>query len=162
MSRTRSEISDAEWAVWREFYVMRRQLDRALEQRLQSKSGISAPEYEVLFALISTPERRLRSRELGDLIGWEKSRISHQVRRMVSRGLVERTECDTDLRGTWITLTSEGRRAALDAIRGHNAAVREYFFDVLSDEEIASIAAASRRVLDAINPPICETLAETD
>ena len=45
------ELTDEEWVVWDSFYAMRRRLDRALELRLQSDSGVSAPEYEILVGL---------------------------------------------------------------------------------------------------------------
>lgn len=147
-----SEVSEEEWAVWRKFYAMRRQLDRALEDQLQRDAGISAPDYEILLSLFESPQRRLRSRALSERIGWEKSRISHQVTRMESRGLVERSECEDDLRGTWIGLTSDGRRAVLGAMRKHTTAIRELFFDVLTDDEKTALGNASDRVLEAINP----------
>lgn len=153
-----SEISDAEWEVWRTFYAMRRQLDRALEKQLQQDAGISGPDYEVLLALFEAKDKRLRARDLGEILGWEKSRISHQVSRMSSRGLVARTECDEDLRGTWISLSIDGRRAILGAMRQHVATIRELFFDVLSDDEKAGLLNASVKVLDAINPEACQLM----
>ncbi|WP_168625867.1 MarR family winged helix-turn-helix transcriptional regulator [Cryobacterium sp. BB307] len=150
------QISEQEWAVWRRFYAMRRQLDRALEQQLQGDSGISGPDYEILVALFDAPDRKLRARELAEIIGWEKSRISHQVSRMETRGLVERTECETDLRGTWIGMTNEGKRTIFRAMRNHHDAIRRFFFDVLTDEEKELVSAASGKVLDAINPAACE------
>ncbi|MBB5633023.1 DNA-binding MarR family transcriptional regulator [Cryobacterium mesophilum] len=151
-----SEVSEAEWAVWRTFYAMRRQLDRALEDQLQRDAGISGPDYEILLSLFESPQRRMRSRDLSARIGWEKSRISHQVTRMENRGLVERSECEDDLRGTWIGLTTEGRRAVLGAMREHTTAIRNLFFDVLTPDELASLRAVSDRVLGAINPPLCD------
>ncbi len=152
-----SAVSDAEWRVWRKFYAMRRQLDRALEQQLQRDAGISTPDYEILLAIFESPHRRLRSRDLAELIGWEKSRISHQVTRMESRGLVERSECEDDLRGTWVGITAEGRRATLGAMREHATAIRSIFFDALSTEELATLDSASGKVLSAIDPAYCET-----
>ncbi len=145
-----SEVSEEEWAVWRTFYTMRRQLDRALEDQLQRDSGISGADYEILLALFRSRDRRLRSRDLAETIGWEKSRISHQVTRMEARGLVERAECSDDLRGTWICLTSDGRRATLGAMREHTSTIREIFFDVLTTEELAAFGSTSERVLEAI------------
>ena len=151
-----SEVTPDELAVWRTFHAMRRQLDHALEQQLQRDSGISQPDYEILIALLESPDARLRSREIGERIGWEKSRISHQVTRMEVRGLVERTECEDDLRGTWVGLTPAGERAIRQAVGQHRARIRELFFDVLSGEELAALRAMSERVLQAIDPPVCE------
>jgi DNA-binding MarR family transcriptional regulator len=151
-----SEIADADWALWKGFQAMRRELDRALEQRLQADAGISGPDFEILLPLFRTRDNQLRARDLAELLGWEKSRISHQVTRMVTRGLLERRECPTDLRGTWVVLTPNGRRAVLSASRGNATELRRLFFDLLRPEEKAVLAAAAERVVDAVNPRSCE------
>jgi DNA-binding MarR family transcriptional regulator len=151
-------VSADEWDAWRSFVSMRRRLDLALERQLQHDAGISAADYGVLLALFEAPGRQLRARELGERLSWEKSRVSHQVSRMQNRGLVERRECDTDARGTWVGLTNDGTRAVLGAMRDHATTLRKYFFDVLSPEELAAIHSASTRVLDVIDPELCETL----
>ena len=143
------DLTDDEWATWDAFYSMRRRLDRALELALQGASGISAPEYEILVGLGRSGDRRLRVRDVADAIGWEKSRVSHQVTRMERRGLVRRIDCSSDARGTWVELTPEGRRAVLTAMRGHTAAIRRYFVDVL-DGDGPALEAFSERVLGAI------------
>jgi DNA-binding MarR family transcriptional regulator len=79
---------------------------------------------------------------------------------MEARGLVARAECVEDGRGTWITLTNDGRRATLGATRDHAARLRELFFDVLGDDEKDAIRSSAARVLDKINPPACEVAAE--
>jgi DNA-binding MarR family transcriptional regulator len=77
---------------------------------------------------------------------------------MVSRGLVERSECDTDGRGTWIGLTTKGRLATLGATRAHALTIRRLFFDALSETDRNILAAVSSRVLEAIDPPDCAEL----
>ena len=79
---------------------------------------------------------------------------------MEARGLVERRECAEDGRGTWITLTADGRRATLCATREHAAKLREVFFDVLEDDEKEALRAGAARVLDRINPPACQVAEE--
>lgn len=143
------ELTDDDWAVWDAFYVMRRRLDRALERGLQENSGVSAAEYEILVGLGRSSDRRLRVRDVSEQIGWEKSRVSHQLTRMEKRGLVRRTDCDQDGRGTWVELTADGRRAMLAASRGHNAAIKRYFVDVVGDSA-PRLKAFSERVVEAI------------
>ncbi len=150
-----AEVTPTEWDAWRRFAFMRRQLERALEKELQQASGISGADYDVLLTLLDAGGRERRAGELSELLGWEKSRLSHQVTRMVARGLVARRECDSDGRGTWIGITDEGRRAVLASMRIHAEAVRRYFFDVLSDSELETVRSISERVLDAVHPPAC-------
>jgi DNA-binding MarR family transcriptional regulator len=150
-----SDISEADWSVWRSFVMMRRQLDRALEHQLQEDAGISGAEFEILLSLFKAADNQLRARDLVELLGWEKSRVSHQVTRMVARGLVERRECPTDLRGSWVTLLPDGRRAVLTASRGNATELRRLFFDVLTADEKDALAALAERVVDRANPSSC-------
>ena len=148
-------LDEEELDVWRAFSLMRRQLDLTLERRLQADAGISSADFAVLVSLQEEPTRRLRAGRIADLIGWEKSRVSHQLKRMVQRGLVTREECGDDARGVWISLTGDGSRAVLSALRDHSDAIRDNFFTLLTPEERATIENVSYRVLDRINPPIC-------
>jgi DNA-binding MarR family transcriptional regulator len=144
-----------ELETWRVFQVMRRQLDLTLERRLQADAGISTADFAILVSLEEHPDRRMRAGRIGDLIGWEKSRVSHQLSRMEQRGLIHRTECGDDARGVWIEPTADGRRAVLAAMRDHTAAIRQYFFGVVNEDEQRLLADLSRRVLEAIDPPLC-------
>jgi DNA-binding MarR family transcriptional regulator len=153
-------VSAAEWGAWRDFVAMRRQLDRELERQLQRDAGLSASDYAVLVTLLESPDRQLRARDLGELLAWEKSRVSHQVSRMEARGLVDRRECDEDARGTWIGITPEGSRTVLSAMRDHGATLRRYFFDALQPDELEVLSRISKRVLGAIDPPACTMIEE--
>jgi len=141
-----SEIDATEWQLWHDFATMHRDLMRELDRRLQRDAGISQGDYGVMLTLFQAPDRRLRPGELGEAIAWEKSRLSHQLTRMVARGLVERVECDTDGRGSWVVLTRDGRRALLGAMRDHASAIRSLFLDVLGPAERRMIADVAARV----------------
>ena len=151
-----SVVSTEEWDTWRAFYSMRRKLDLALERQLQRDADISAADYGVLLALFEAPGKQLRGRDLVERLSWEKSRVSHQVSRMEKRGLVERRECETDARGSWVGMTSDGSRAVLGAMRDHAAALRRYFFDILDPAELAAFRAVSDRVAGVIEPHLCD------
>jgi DNA-binding MarR family transcriptional regulator len=72
---------------------------------------------------------------LANALGWERSRLSHHIKRMEGRGLVEREECHDDGRGAFVVLTSTGRDAIERAAPGHVRTVRDVVFDSLTDEE---------------------------
>ena len=46
----------------------------------------------------------MRVLELARALGWEKSRLSHQLTRMQQRGLVERSNCSEDRRGAFVVV----------------------------------------------------------
>jgi DNA-binding MarR family transcriptional regulator len=156
---TVSEIPPADWELWRTMRAMNEQLGRELDRQLQRDASISQADYGILVTLFEAPERQMRTGELGQVLAWEKSRVSHQVARMEARGLVERVVCESDGRGTWVTLATEGKRALLGAMREHAAAIRDRFLDELDADEKEIMLRASTRVLAKLNAA-CEADAE--
>jgi len=153
---TVSEVSPADWELWRSFRSMNQQLARELDRQLQRDAGISQADYAILLTVFEAPDRRMRTGELGEMLAWEKSRVSHQVARMEARGLVARIECELDGRGTWVTLEAEGKRALLGAMGEHAAAIRDLFLNELEPAEKEIILKATSRVLSKLNPVACE------
>ena len=93
----------------------------------------------------------MRINELGELIGWEQSRLSHQLRRMRGRGLVEREGDGDDRRGATVALTDAGLAAVQTAAPGHVDLVRTVMFDGLSKTEERAFGAAIAAVLERLN-----------
>ncbi len=153
-------MTDEDWRLWRAFSSMNRALAREIDRQLQRDAGISNADYSVLISLFEAKEHQLRTGELAEVLSWEKSRVSHQIARMEARGLVARRECAEDGRGTWVTLTHDGRRTTLGATRSHAAKLREVFLDLLNDDEKAAFGSGAERVLDKISGPACEIAAE--
>lgn len=139
-------LDEREERMWRAFGAMQRSLDRAIERQL-TVAGLSSADYELLVPLCEAPGGLLRARDLGRQVDWDRSRLSHQLRRMEQRGLVARHECEDDGRGTMITVTQEGRHAVRNAEPGHVATLRAHFVDLLSADEIDTLTAVATRVL---------------
>jgi len=134
-------LDDREARLWQLYRDLHRRLTSELESQLLANSSLSGADYQLLVPLSEAPEGVLRARDLGLAIGWDRSRLSHHVRRMEQRGLVSRESCPVDARGSMVRLTDEGRSAIVAAAPKHVAAVRKYFFDVLSREDQASLDA---------------------
>jgi len=140
-------LTAREERAWRALQFMQMRLEAAIARQLAAESGLSYPDYLVLVALTDAPEGRLRPFELGRVLGWEKSRLSHQVARMAGRGLVEKQACDSDRRGAYVAVTSTGRKEIAAAAPGHVRIVRGLFVDRLTPDELDVIATAAERVL---------------
>jgi DNA-binding MarR family transcriptional regulator len=133
------------WKAYRDLY---QELSGALQEQLLRDAGLSGSEYAVLVTLSHTPDGVLRARELGSELGWDRSRLSHLVRRMEKRDLVAREECSEDARGSMVRLTDAGRVAVDDAAPEHSEAIRRYFFNPLSSDEHETLAVVFDRLLD--------------
>lgn len=144
-------LDEREQRAWRALQFMQMRLEGELARQLAADSGLSYPDYLVLVALTDHEDGRMRLFELASILGWEKSRASHHVGRMVERGLVKKEKCDSDRRGAYVAVTAHGRREIEAAAPGHVAAVRRLFVDQLTPEQLDTIRDAAEAVLAAIH-----------
>ena len=140
-------LDDDEARAWRGFLRMHQVLRAELERELTRDAGLSLADYEVLVRLSEADGRRLRMCGLADLLGWSRSRLSHQVARMQERGLLRREECPTDARGAFAVLTDGGLSAIRGAAPGHLEGVRHHLLDRLTTEQVRVLAEISEAVL---------------
>jgi DNA-binding MarR family transcriptional regulator len=146
-------LNESEERTWRALQFMQMRLDGELARQLAADSGLSYPDYLVLVALTDRPDGRMRLFELAGVLGWEKSRLSHQVARMAGRGLVNKEKCDTDRRGAYVVVTEPGRSELAAAAPGHVAAVRRLFVDLLTPAQLDAVGEAADIVLAAFGTP---------
>lgn len=144
-------LNERELRAWRSLQLMQMRLDGELARQLAADSGLSYPDYVVLVALTDRPDGRMRLFELADVLGWEKSRLSHQVTRMSGRGLVAKEKCDADRRGAYVVVTAAGRSEIEAAAPGHVDAVRRLFVDRLTPDQLDAIGDAAEAVLAALD-----------
>ena len=130
---------------------MQARLNAQLARDLSAHSELSYQDYMVLVVLTGQADGRLRVSRLGHELGWEKSRISHQVTRMAERGLVEKCRCGDDGRGALVEVTLLGRARIEAAAPSHVDAVRRLFVDRLTPAELDHLGAMSRTVLEAVS-----------
>jgi len=139
-------VSETKWLnaeearAWRALQHLNMPLSAELNRQLTRQSNLSNADYAVLVQLSEAPEKRLRARDLVAATGWEKSRLSHHIRRMENRQLVTREGCPTDGRGAFIALTPTGQSTIEEAAPHHVKTVRAYVIDLLSPEQLRVLA----------------------
>ncbi|WP_413812408.1 MarR family winged helix-turn-helix transcriptional regulator [Streptomyces sp. OE57] len=144
------DLDPEEWELWGAWTRAQRLLAQELDRALQRDFGISKAEFSVLMTLWRAAGRELRVGELSESLGWEKSRVSHQLTRMEKRGFVARTESGAHGRRTGIKLTAEGRSAVESAITGHAGTIRRHFFDPLTPQQADAIRAWSEQMIERL------------
>jgi DNA-binding MarR family transcriptional regulator len=140
-------LTAQEQHLWRGWLRLNAELAATLQRELQQDAGLSMQDYEVLVHLTDNPDGRVRVTELAGLLQWERSRVSHHIKRMEHRGLVQRAECSEDGRGAFVVITPQGRAVIEEAAPGHVMAVRRLMFDALSEEEKAALATVIDKLL---------------
>ena len=104
-----------------------------------SQLHCASPQYETA---------RLDALRRLELLDTPPSEAFDRITRMAARGLVAREPCPSDQRGWFVAMTPAGRAAIAAAAPGHVAAVRRHFVDLLTPEQLATVDAVARTVLD--------------
>ncbi|HEY8752226.1 MAG TPA: MarR family winged helix-turn-helix transcriptional regulator [Arthrobacter sp.] len=139
-------LDDREQRAWRSLMTMQADLSQYIERQLRQRSGLSSADYQVLAHLSEAPEGRLRAFALGDLLRWEKSRLSQHLTRMEKRGLVGRERCAADQRGAVLVITPQGRELIEAAAAPHVSDVRKVLIDHLTPEQFDLICGLGDQV----------------
>jgi len=152
-------VTDTRWLeahqqhAWRGYLRMQARLSARMHRELQADAGLSLGDFDVLVALDEAPGQRLRPFELAAALEWEKSRLSHHVRRMEQRELVTREDCEDDGRGAYLVLAPLGAEALTRAAPKHVEIVRRLVFDGLTESQVRTLAEVADAVLARLDDP---------
>jgi DNA-binding MarR family transcriptional regulator len=147
------ERCDSVIAIWSRLQLVYGHLAGEINRALYRETGLSEADAAVLIALLETPDAQLHSFELRCGLAWEKSRLSHQLRRMEMRGLIDRAACPDDARSSVIHLTSAGEEQARAARRALGGAIHRSLAGVLSEDQIAQLAIMTDAVVRHLEQP---------
>ncbi|MDO7869035.1 MarR family winged helix-turn-helix transcriptional regulator [Nocardioides jiangxiensis] len=138
-------LDDDEQRAWRSFLVASTLLSSAIDDAAK-RHDISGGEYAVLVRLSEAPGGELRMAQLADGLLHSRSRVTHTIKRMEAKGLVDRADSAEDGRGVVARLTEAGRQRLVDAAPDHVAVVRRHLFDLVGREDMLAFG----RVMDAV------------
>ena len=141
-----------ERAAWLRFAAVMELLPGSLDAQLRRDAGLSHFDYFVLAMLSEAPRRTLQMSALAAQTNSTSPRLSHVVKRLEDRGLVERLPCPDDARATNARLTAAGWRKVREAAPGHVANVRQIVIDALTPEQVHQLAAISEAILGRLDP----------
>lgn len=136
--------------AWRAYIRAQIELQGALARDLAGHSALSMPDFEVLVFLTDVPDGSVRITELARQLRWERSRLSHHLKRMTGRGLIAREDCGEDGRGAFAVITDAGRKAIEEAAPTHVSAVRRMVVDALDPDELEQLGAISAKIRAAV------------
>ena len=144
-------LTEEQQRHWRAFLLGTAQLTESLTRQLETESGLSLSEYEILVRLSESEDRTLRMSELAASLVHSRSRLTHMVSRLETRDLVRRRTCLDDGRGVNCVLTDVGFALLEAAAPGHVRAVRRHLVDLLTPEQFQALGEALALV--ACGPP---------
>ena len=132
--------TDTHADAWIGLLETHKHLTRALDAELTAQHGLSLSALELLARLASADERQLHLSTLAAASGLSLSRVSRIIDTLEDRGLVARVDCPKDARAVHAKLDETGLELVLAAQSTHFASVQAAFFDLLDEDEIATLA----------------------
>ena len=125
--------------AWRAFHKIGTSLLPHLSRQITQHSGITAAEYVVLVSLSELPVPEISLNRLATNLGWEISRMSHQISRMEESGLVKKTRNSEDSRSFNVSITLQGRKVAESAIPLQSEEINHCFSEVLTKQQMETL-----------------------
>ncbi len=145
-------LSEQERGAWLGLAAVVELLPGVLDSQLRRDADLTQFEYYVLAMLSEAPNRMLRMTALARHTNATLPRLSHVVRRLADRGLVERSPCPEDGRATNVRLTGAGWAKVQASAPGHVANVRRHVFDALTPEQVAQLTSIADSLLTRLDP----------
>jgi DNA-binding MarR family transcriptional regulator len=100
--------------------------------------------YDVLWALRSAPERRVRMAELADRLTLSRGGLTKLAGRLEAAGLLHREAAGDDGRGVYAVLTEAGEALLRRMWPVYSRVLRETFVEAISADEAAAVATGLR------------------
>jgi DNA-binding MarR family transcriptional regulator len=132
--------------AWRAFHKIGTSLLPHLGRQITNHSGISGTEYVVLVALSELTVPSVNLNRLAQGLGWEISRMSHQISRMEETGFVKKSRNTEDSRCFDVSITAKGRKMAEAAIPLQSKEINHCFSEVLTQAQMKSLIEISEAI----------------
>ncbi|MBO3093851.1 MarR family winged helix-turn-helix transcriptional regulator [Cellulomonas dongxiuzhuiae] len=145
-------LTPDELRAWLGLVTVAELLPAQLDSQLQQDAGLTHFEYQVLAMLSEASGRTLRMSDLARRTNATLPRLSHVVRRLEDRGLVERAPCTDDRRATNAHLTEDGWDLVVRTAPGHVETARALVVDALTPEQVHLLEELTRTMLQRLDP----------
>ncbi|MGG5258770.1 MarR family winged helix-turn-helix transcriptional regulator [Phycicoccus avicenniae] len=145
-------LTPTERSAWIRVVAVLELLPGLLDSQLRRDANLTFFEYYLLARLSEAPGRVLRMSALAHGTNATLPRLSHVVRRLEARGLVERLPCPEDGRATNARLTEAGWDAVVAAAPRHVEAVRQHAFDALGPGDVEQLHRLCDALLTRLDP----------
>jgi DNA-binding MarR family transcriptional regulator len=143
-------LDDDEQAAWSNYLDAALRLYATLNRRLTDAHRLSLHDVRLLAILDHSESGSARMGDLAEQLLSLPSRVTRQIRRLETAGLVRREASPDDRRGVLASITGAGRAAVADAMATYVEGVREGFLRPLTRPQVASMGENSRRLSAAM------------
>ena len=135
--------------AWVNLQQANRVVQAYVEERLQSETDLSWPEFELLSRLQTATDEPLQMSEIAEQLIGSPSGVTRMADRLERDGLIARETPRDNRRVVHARLTARGEAVVTDARRVFGEALGQAFSTHLSDTDLASLRRLMRRLLEA-------------
>jgi len=136
----------AEQRAWQHFLDAALRLHATLNRELVEGHGLTLNDVRLLDVLAESTTGSARMGDLADELTSLPSRVTRQIHRLETQGLVRRCSSPEDGRGVLATITDEGREALRAAVSTYGDGVRVHFLSRLSRPQTTAMGESCRRI----------------
>ncbi len=147
------ELSLAEQKSWQHYLSTVLHMTTLLNRQLSNVHQLSLADVQLLDLLGNAPTGSIQMGELAAALPSLPSRLTRQVRRLESAGLVERTVSPHDRRRVLAAITESGRSLVEEAMITYANEVRTHFLGPLTRPQITAVATTCKQIGDALKRP---------
>lgn len=146
-------LDRAEQRTWEQFLDASQLLYAVLSRELVEAHQLPLGDLRLLIMLGRSPTGALRMGELADSLLVLPSRVTRQVRRLETHGLVARIPSAEDGRAVLAGITDRGREALAGAMVTYGQSIRGYFLRELSRPQRVALGESCRRIANGLRAP---------
>lgn len=140
-------LGDTEQRCWQAFLESSALLLETLDRQLVKEHKLTLFDFLVLCMLArSNGGGSSRMGDLAEALAVGPSRMTQQIRRLESEGLVSRSRSTKDKRGVIATITREGRARLQPATKTYSGHIREHYLDQMTRQQMIAMGDSCRRI----------------
>ena len=136
--------------TWRAIITAFTRVNGVLAEEMASETDVSLEWYGILLMLTQAEGGSMRPSDLADSIGLSRSATTRLVDRLERDGLVERTTCPSDRRGSFVSLTAKGEETFKRAGRVHLRGIDQHLGAHLSSRDMADLRRILAKLADGV------------
>ncbi|MBC7526727.1 MAG: MarR family transcriptional regulator [Chthonomonadaceae bacterium] len=155
---TKKTLTESERLAWKASYLAFSRMIRKVETDMEAEGCGTYGDYDVLYCLYKSPEKRSRLSDLAREVTISPSGLTRQVDRLVKQGWVERLHGEEDRREVYAVLTPSGEAQMNRGWEIYADSIARYFVANTNEGEREGIRNASEKILAGLETPEVKTV----
>lgn len=142
------KLNKTQTRAWTSLIKAQQLLIDKIERELKAHGLPPLSWYDILWAIESSKEGRLRLNDIGNVVLLNKYNVTRLVNRLEEKGLVSKETCPQDGRGIFACITEKGRDTRKKMWYFYRNVLNKKFFSNYSEDELINISSLMKRIID--------------